>query len=56
MKESYRLLKDDIKTGYDLIFIARNTINNRKANEVNKSITNALIKTKLMDRNKDHRS
>ena len=31
MKENYRLLKDDIKSGYDLIFIARNTINDKKA-------------------------
>ena len=26
MKESYRFLKDDIGNGYDIIFIARNTI------------------------------
>lgn len=54
MKENYRFLKDDIKVGYDLIFIARNTINDRKANEVNKSMYNALLKTKLIDRNNDH--
>ena len=56
MKENYRFLKDDIKSGYDLIFIARNTINGRKADEVNKSMYNALKKTKLIDRNKDHRN
>ena len=56
MKENYRFLKDDIKSGYDLIFIARNTINGRKADEVNKSMSNALRKTKLIDQNKDHRN
>ena len=56
MKENYRFLKDDIKSGYDLIFIARNTINGRKADEVNKSMSNALKKTKLIDQNKDHRN
>lgn len=50
MKENYRLLKNNIKSGYDLIFIARNTINNRKAQDVNKSMVNALFKSKLMDR------
>ena len=56
MKESYRFIKDDIKTGYDLIFIARNTINERKANEVKKSMYGALIKSKLIDRDKDQRN
>jgi len=54
MKENYRFLKDDIKSGYDLIFIARNTINDRKAGEVNKSMYNALVKTKLLNRNNDN--
>ena len=47
MKENYRFLKDSITIGYDLIFIARNTINNRKANEVKKSMAGALFKAKL---------
>ena len=47
MKENYRFLKDSIIIGYDLIFIARNTINNRKANEVKKSMAGALFKAKL---------
>ncbi len=54
MKESYRLLKENIKEGYDLIFIARNTINGRKEQEVNKSMMNALFKSKLMERT-DHK-
>lgn len=56
MKENYRFIKDDIKQGYDIIFIARNTINSRKADDVNKSIVNALIKAKLLDRKNDHRN
>lgn len=38
MKESYRLLEPKIGTGYDLIFIARNTINGVKNAEVLKCI------------------
>ena len=56
MKENYRFLKDDINSGYDLIFIARNTINERKADEVYKSMHNALVKTKLINHNKDNQS
>ena len=31
MKENYRFLGENIKEGYDLIFIARNTINGKKS-------------------------
>jgi len=50
MKESYRFLKEDIKIGYDLIFIARNTIKDKKYYQVNKSMANALLKSKLINR------
>ena len=50
LKENYRLLKDYIDPGYDLIFIARNSINGKKAYHVNKSMLNALTKAKLIDR------
>lgn len=50
MKENYRFLKDDIKTGFDLIFIARNSINGKKAQQVQRSMVNALLKSKLLDR------
>lgn len=50
MKESYRFLKEDIKIGYDLIFIARNTIKDKKYYHVNKSMANALLKSKLINR------
>lgn len=52
MKENYRFLKEEIKPGHDLIFIARNSINGRKAQEVNKSMVNALFKAKLIERRK----
>lgn len=47
MKESYRFLKDEIREGYDLIFIARNTINGKKAADVDKSIKHALHRAKM---------
>ena len=47
MKENYRFLKDKIPVGYDLIFIARNTINGKKAGDVGNSMKYALKKAKL---------
>lgn len=47
MKENYRLMKDSLKDGYDIIFIARNTINDRKACEVEKSMKHAIARAKL---------
>lgn len=48
MKESVRLMDDFKFNGYDLIFIARNTINNRKYADVKKSIEAAIRKTAMM--------
>lgn len=50
MKESVRDLQGDLKTGYDLIFIARNTICNLKCADVKKSIEAALKKSGLLDK------
>ncbi len=50
MKESYRELKDKLDLGYDIIFIARNTITSVKCCEVKKSMEAALSKAKLMQR------
>lgn len=47
MKENYRFLKEFIKPGYDIIFIARNSINGKKAYDVEKSMKNAIHKAKL---------
>ncbi|QAT44030.1 ribonuclease P protein component [Aminipila luticellarii] len=43
MKESFRRMESDMQTGFDLIFIARNTINDVKCDEVYKSM-NSLVK------------
>lgn len=47
MRENYRVLKDDIKQGYDLIFIARNAINGKKSYDVKKSMAGSINKAKL---------
>ena len=47
MKENYRFLKDNIKPGHDIIFIARNTINGMKAQDVGRSMKGALRRARL---------
>lgn len=53
IRENYRFLKNDIRTGYDIIFIARNTINGRKFSDVRKSMVGALLKSKLLKRSEN---
>ncbi len=48
MKENYRFLKQQIVEGYDLIFIARKTINGVKSYDTEKSMKNALRRAKLL--------
>lgn len=48
MKESYRSLCDQFVTGYDIIFIARNTINNSKCADVKKSIEAATKRAGIL--------
>ena len=48
MRESYRLMKDRLPAGYDVIIIARNTITGRKFFEVDKSIRNAFKRAGLL--------
>ena len=50
MRESYRLNRDRFSAGYDLIFIARNTINGRKLRDVEKSMMNAAARGKVTGR------
>ena len=50
MKESYRSLCDQFVPGYDIIFIARNTINNSKCADVKKSIEAATKKAGLLNK------
>ena len=47
MKESYRSVVSSFKLGYDILFIARNTITNTKCADVKKSIEAALKRLKL---------
>ena len=46
MKESVRTSQVELPEGYDFIFIARNTILNRKCADVKKSIEAAIKKVK----------
>ncbi|MEG0292198.1 MAG: ribonuclease P protein component [Anaerovoracaceae bacterium] len=50
MKESVRLIEDLNFNGFDVIFIARNTINNRKCADVKKSIEAAIKKTAMVEK------
>jgi len=47
MKEGYRDIKETLPKGYDIIFIARNTIVDTKCAEVKKSMVSALKKSGL---------
>ena len=50
MKESYREFEQNLESGYDLIWIARNTINNLKCADVKKSMKTALKKSGILKR------
>ena len=48
MKEGFRNLKDMNLDGYDIIFIARNTIDNKKCRDVERSMLSALKRTAII--------
>lgn len=48
MKESVRLSRENIGNGFDLIFIARSTINGKKCGEVMRSIESGLRRLGVM--------
>ncbi len=48
MRESYRMLEPQYPQGYDLLFIARNTINDTKCADVKKSIEAASKRNGLL--------
>lgn len=50
MKESFRLLADQMGTGFDLIIIARVTINGRKCADVKRSLHSALMRIGVIQR------
>ena len=49
MRESYRQLESQFPQGYDLLFIARNTINDTKCADVKKSIEAAAKRSNLLE-------
>ncbi|WP_129599564.1 ribonuclease P protein component [Anaerophilus nitritogenes] len=48
MKEAFRIYDQQIEKGYDLIFIARVNINDASYQEVEKSISHILKKSKIL--------
>ena len=52
MRESMRTSDAEIGQGYDLIIIARNTINGKKCADVKKSIEAALKRLKVIEKKK----
>jgi ribonuclease P protein component len=50
MKESYRELKENLAIGYDIIFIARNTICNSKCADVKKSMEAAVKRAGVFEK------
>lgn len=53
MKESHRELKQNLESGYDIIWIARNTICNLKCADVKKSMEAAVKKSGIKKRQTD---
>lgn len=48
MKESYRLTGKKIPEGYDIIFIARNTIDGASCSDVKKSLESAIRRSGVL--------
>ena len=48
MREAYRAIAPGVSSGYDIIFVARNTINGCKEPEVEKSLRKALAECGLL--------
>ncbi len=48
MRESYRQIENQLVTGYDIIFIARNTIADKKCQDVLRSMNGTVKKAGLM--------
>ena len=42
MKESYYNVRDKIKKGYDIVFVARNSINGKSLDDINRSLYGTL--------------
>lgn len=48
ISETYRINKDDLKKGYDLVFIARTASNDKSFKEIDKALKNLLKKAGLL--------
>ena len=48
MKEAYRSLEERVKKGYDIVFVARNTINDSKEQEVRKVMEKTMFAEGLL--------
>ena len=55
MKEGWREISGQVPEGYDLIFIARNSINGRKCREVSDSLIRGLQKAKLIRKKEEQK-
>lgn len=53
MKESYRVLSEDIKEGYDLVMIARTTINGKKCDQIRGSLKKSLEKAHVLGKHRE---
>ena len=49
MKEAFRNVSDKLVSGYDIIFVARNGIDEVKMNDVQRSMYNALNRASLLE-------
>ena len=54
ISESYRLNNEGLKTGYDLVFIARNPSNSKNYKEVESALKNLLKKAGLISNGKNN--
>ena len=56
MREAYRAVGSEVSKGYDIVFVARNTINGRKEYEVEKCMKKVLGKCGLIRKNQRNES
>lgn len=53
MKENFRKMGDNIKEGYDILFIARNNIKGEKCKDVSKSMNQVIKRANLFKAKQD---
>ncbi len=53
IKESYRSLEDNIKVGYDIVFLARQGANGSEYNDIHRSIKSLLNRQSLFKENEN---